>query len=114
MNEILHDTSPAAIAGAVEANTCAHYANFRHLPEAEISDRPDRLRYATGVPLGFFNGMVQKQIVAERIDSDIAETLAIFQRRQHPFWWWFMPSLRQVKLRKLVVRRQCTGIWTLL
>ena len=38
MNYILHDTSPAAIANAVEANTCAHYANFRHLPEAEISD----------------------------------------------------------------------------
>jgi GNAT superfamily N-acetyltransferase len=97
MNDILRDSSPAAIAAAAEANTRAHFAIFRHLPKAEMSDRPARLRFATGVPLGYFNGVIQKEIPAEEatkeMEREIDETLAFFRQRQLPFWWWFMPSV---------------------
>jgi hypothetical protein len=36
-----------------------------------MSDRPERLRIATGVPLGYFNGVIQKEIVAEEMPKSM-------------------------------------------
>jgi GNAT superfamily N-acetyltransferase len=96
VSDILEDTSPQAMARAVEASVVAFYAYFGRMPGAQLHDDADLTWYATGIPAPHFNAVLRTQLAprlsAAELDTRIAATLDHFTARGLPALWWQMPS----------------------
>jgi GNAT superfamily N-acetyltransferase len=95
VSAILTDISPAAMVEAIENNLHAACPPiFGAMPGAVLEDRPDMLRYATGLPHPLMNGVCRTRLTAENAAEKIRETIAFFRARNVPMMWWTGPQTR--------------------
>lgn len=100
LSEILKDFSTPALVTAIEANSFEFWPLLARLPQAQLYDGPDMMRYVTGVPHPLFNGVTRARLVPEDLDAKIDETLTYFKSRRLPMMWWTGPSTRPADLGK--------------
>jgi hypothetical protein len=98
MSEILQDLSTPALVRAIEANLFEAWAYFGHWPQAELYDGPDMMRFITGVPFPWCNGVFRAHLAPQETDSKIEATLTHFKVRNLPLIWWTGPSTRPADL----------------
>jgi GNAT superfamily N-acetyltransferase len=94
--EIVVDTSPNAMARAVEESLVAFYAHFGRMPGGQLSEDPELTWLLTGIPAPHFNSVLRTRFApelpaAER-DARIATTIERFRSRSLPMMWWVPPS----------------------
>jgi GNAT superfamily N-acetyltransferase len=98
MREILHDTSEAALADAVEASLCKAFASFGRWPQTEVHDGAEALRCITGLPHPLFNGVFRPRLAADNPGAQIEAALAPFKARGVPLYWWVGPGAQPADL----------------
>ncbi|MEO8287139.1 MAG: hypothetical protein ABI670_11980 [Chloroflexota bacterium] len=89
---VLTDLSAARFAEAIDANTFALFSSFGQLDGAEIDDSATMLRYYTGIPHPFFNGVARARLTPENAASAIDKTVQYFRERGKPIAWWIGPT----------------------
>ena len=105
MRDIENDVSPESMARANEANYVATMSMFACVYGGEVVDEPDMLWYATGVPIGFLNGVIRAHLAPEHVDDRIAWAIERGRARNLPFSWMIAPSARPSGLGDRLVRR---------
>ena len=94
--EIVVDTSPDAMARAVEGSLVAFYAHFGRMPGAELSEDDELTWFATDIPAPHFNAVLRTRFAPElpaaARDARIAATVDRFRTRGLPMMWWVTPS----------------------
>jgi ribosomal protein S18 acetylase RimI-like enzyme len=98
MSEILQDLSTPALVRAIEANLFETWAYSGRWPQAELYDGLDMMRFITGVPFPWCNGVFRAHLAPEETDAKIAATLTHFKARHLPLIWWTGPSTRPADL----------------
>lgn len=91
MTAILEDTSPPAMAPAIEANAAAQYALLARLLDAEMDDGPAALWYITGIDFSLFNGVMRARFAPDTADACTDALLARFAARAVPMVWHVGP-----------------------
>jgi len=81
MGAILTDLTPTTLTGAIEDNPFALFRAIGRLPGGEVDDSDELLRFSTGLPSAFFNGVART-----RVESVAADLLP------QPFFWWTGPQ----------------------
>lgn len=89
---VLTDLSDAALARAVEENEWELLRAVADLPDGEVRDAPDVLRYSSGVPVAFMNGIARARFEPADVDRRIEEALAPFRSRGLPATWTVGPA----------------------
>jgi len=94
MNGILQDLSAPALAAALENNLYALFDTMIAQLSADVDSRQELVRYSnTGILNPMFNSVMRVKTTPEAMDRVIQETIAYYQTRQTPFWfWWIGPS----------------------
>lgn len=93
MNRVLTDFSPSALAAAIEANFEEGYPLLvRQIPDVEIYEGPEMVRFLTGVPHSVLNGVLRARLSAAEADTRIVESRKRFESRGLPMTWWCGPS----------------------
>lgn len=87
MAAMLHDTSDAALAAAIDANQAAQFGLPAACMGGESHDDSDALWFATGSDYTLFNGVMRARLSAARAAERIAELLAPFRARGLPMTW---------------------------
>lgn len=94
MTEILTDLSSAALAAATKASLYAYFRALRHSTNAAVRENDHSLRWLTGIPLSWFNGLLSNQEPPGNATQMVEETLAYFQSQgASNFSWWLAPHL---------------------
>jgi GNAT superfamily N-acetyltransferase len=111
--DILEDTSPEALARAVEASVIAFYSHFGRMPGARLEEGPELAWVMTGVPAPHFNAVLRTRLApslsdAER-DARIATTLDGFRSRGLPMLWWVLPSAQPADLGDVLLAHGLTS-----
>ena len=91
MTAFLEDTSPPAMAPAIEANAAAQYALLARLLDAELDDGPAALWFITGIDFSLFNGVMRARFTPDEADACIDALLARFAARDVPMVWHVGP-----------------------
>lgn len=81
MDAILTDVTPATLTAAIEDNLFDLFRAMGRLPGGELEESEEMLRFATGLPSAFFNGVART-----RVDIVSADLLPV------PFFWWTGPQ----------------------
>lgn len=107
-------TSPLAeyreetLVPAIEANLVALLSYMGHHPSAEIEDRPEIMRFSTGLPSPAYNGAIRARVSEEAAPTLIADTKTFFWSRRVPALWWVGPSSTPANLASLLTARGFT------
>jgi ribosomal protein S18 acetylase RimI-like enzyme len=92
--EILHDTSPDAMARAAHASIMALNRILGRSPKTEVHREPGFFRWHTPGPLPFFNGVVVSSPPGAGVDSQARSTLAYFEAKGvSSITWWLDPGV---------------------
>jgi GNAT superfamily N-acetyltransferase len=92
VNQVLQDLSTPNLVTALETNMFALFRDYGRAPHRELYCGSELIRFTTGVPFPFFNGVLGAQIQPDRIDATIAETLNYYTAQQVPMFWWTGPA----------------------
>ena len=92
MDAIVKDYSPSLMSIAIEANVAARLQSFGRSSIGQFCDEGDLVRYATGIPMPLFNGVIAAKLAPDRADIRVQETLAWFSARRLPMIWCVGPS----------------------
>jgi GNAT superfamily N-acetyltransferase len=102
MNDVARDTSPEALAAAIEANTCDAFVRWGQALGAEYHDDGEVGWFVSGVPLQLWNGVVRARFTAGDVDAQIDTTLRHFAAHQVPMSWLVGPSTSPPGLGRLL------------
>lgn len=105
MSEILDDLSPAAVQGAMAANTVAYGAFLAGLSGGRFHDEPGLAWFETGAPLDLLNGVVRSDLRLGDAPEAIGRVLAHFAARRLPFQWRLGPTSAPADLGALLLAR---------
>lgn len=87
---ILTSASHAELAGAMSSNLYALFrAMARHLPGGELDEGDHLSRHLTFPTNPMFKGVWAARLEPEEVDGVIDETIAWFQARSAPFFFWW-------------------------
>ena len=81
MDAILTDLTPAALTAAIEDNLFDLFRAMGRLPGSDLEESEELIRFSTGLPSAFFNGVARTR--AESISPDLLPM---------PFFWWTGPQ----------------------
>lgn len=81
MDAILTDLSPAALTAAIEDNLFELFRAMGRLPGSDLDESDELIRFSTGLPSAFFNGVARTRV--ESISPDLLPTA---------FFWWTGPQ----------------------
>ncbi len=98
MNEMLQDTSPAALIAAIEDNQFSMIAACRKWPQAEVYNGDDIKWVMTCVPFPLFNSVFRARLAAPRVDSVIQSIVTCAEARHVPVLWWIGPQTQPTDL----------------
>jgi ribosomal protein S18 acetylase RimI-like enzyme len=90
------DASDQSMRAAVEGNLFAFWSVVSRSSLIAVEDRPDMLRYTTGVPFPLMNGILRARLDAD--DAAVSDALQPFRSRGLPMMWWTGPSTMPVDL----------------
>jgi GNAT superfamily N-acetyltransferase len=97
--EIQTDTSPAALARAVDENDIAYWLYRARRAGWEVRQEPGLLRFVSGLKHSAWqNGVLRTRLSPDQADARIAATVADFQSRGLSFTWYAGPSRTPVDL----------------
>ena len=108
MSGIMRDTSPEALAIAIEANTCDAFARWGQALGAEYHDDAEVQWFVSGVPLQLWNGVVRARFAVGDVDAKIDAALRHFAAHQVPMSWLIGPSTRPPDLGRLLEEHRLT------
>jgi ribosomal protein S18 acetylase RimI-like enzyme len=95
----LTEASLAELAAAVEGNLFDLFRAMARLPGAELREEARLCRHLSSPFSPMFKGVWQTRLGSDEVDSAIAETIAYFQSRQAPFFfWWIGPETQPANL----------------
>src|SRR5579871_850006 len=103
---IVRDDAPATLRAICEANLAAYILHCAGTPQGARHDEPALAWGCSGIGEPFLNSVVRTHFVdagdtsdtsdtsdaAAALDEAITATLAVFQQRALPCFWWIMPS----------------------
>jgi GNAT superfamily N-acetyltransferase len=116
VSDILEDTSPDALAHAVEASVVAFYSHFGRMPGARLEAGPELTWVMTGIPAPHFNAVLRTQLASSLADAErnahIAAMLDRFRSRGLPALWWVMPSTVPASLGDVLLAHGLTSAGT--
>ncbi|MEX2599866.1 MAG: GNAT family N-acetyltransferase [Dehalococcoidia bacterium] len=92
MTHIHMDTSPDAMADAIQADLRAAWASYAAGPGASLLDNERISRLYTGLPVPIYNAVTHFQFPENAAPGVIAETLAYFREANVPCSWWLGPQ----------------------
>ncbi len=98
MNEVLQDTSPAALIAAIEDNQFSMIPACRKWPQAEVYDGDDIKWDFTDIPFPAFNGVGRARLAPQQVDSMIQSIIARAEARHVPVLWWTGPQTQPADL----------------
>lgn len=81
MDGILTDVTPAALTAAIEDNLFDLFRAMGRLPGGDLDESDELIRFSTGLPSAFFNGVARTRV--ESISPDLLPM---------PFFWWTGPQ----------------------
>lgn len=90
-------SEPEAVA-ALENNLSDFWRLLGRSPLVELHEKPDCIRFFTGVPFALLNGVARVRFGEEDLDSRVDEALAGFRSRQLPMLWWMDSRTRPSRL----------------
>jgi GNAT superfamily N-acetyltransferase len=94
MPTILSDLSTASLAIAAQANLHAFFGYLGRAPGVELVDRPESLRWYTGLGHPWYNGLLSRTAPGTEAGQEITAAQAYFQARGVPaFTWWLAPDV---------------------
>jgi len=96
MTATASDASDQSMTAAVEDNLFAFWSVLSRSSLIAVEDRPDMLRYTTGVPFAVMNGIMRARLDAD--DAAVSDALQPFRSRGLPIMWWIGPSTTPVDL----------------
>ena len=96
MAAAITDVSDQSMRAAVEDNLFAFWSALSRSSLITVEDRPDMLRYTTGVPFPVMNGILRARLDAD--DAAVRDALEPFRSRSLPMMWWTGPSTTPVDL----------------
>jgi ribosomal protein S18 acetylase RimI-like enzyme len=88
MQSKLNDFSSPVLIPAIEESLREFWGNWGSAPQSELYDDPNMLRFFTGVPFAFCNGVIARQLPSDKI---IDETISYFRER-NATWEWMVGS----------------------
>lgn len=103
------DLSPDAIVRAIEDNLFALFRSFKAIPHALVEDRPEFLRFYTGLPSPLFNGVARARLAP---DTEIDDVVAPLRARGARFFWWTGPQTSPPDLSARLAARGIAPNWT--
>jgi GNAT superfamily N-acetyltransferase len=108
--EPLRHVSPASLSRANEANFEAAVAAWARAYGGEVSDEPDLLWCAVGVPAAGLNHAVRARLTPQTLDARIEWVKARAQTLQVPFYWEISPSTQPAGLGDHLLRHGLTDV----
>ena len=96
MTATITDVSDQSMRAAVEDNLFAFWSVVSRSPLIAVEDRPDMLRYTTGVSFPLMNGILRARLDAD--DAAVSDALQPFRSRGLPMIWWTGPSTMPLDL----------------
>jgi len=110
----IQDDSPSALLLRVnEENAAAYFSHLCRAAGVEIDDRPGRLRVATGIGHGVFNGVYVTRLSTAEADAYVEDTLAYFAANGLPWLWWVWPGAEPPDLAERLAARGLAARGTL-
>jgi ribosomal protein S18 acetylase RimI-like enzyme len=88
VNQILQDLSTPDLVAVLENNMLAFLSSYGLAPHRQLLSGSNLIRFSTGIPFAFFNGVSHAQLQSDQIDGTITETLNYFTAQQVPMFWW--------------------------
>lgn len=98
MNAFPHHCSPSLLAQAVESNLVDFWEVYGRAARGEFYADPRIIRFATGLPVPIFNGIVYAHLQDDNLDREITDALTPFMARRLPMIWWIGPSSEPTSL----------------
>ena len=89
MHQKINNFSPDVVIPAIEENLREYWGYYGRAPQSELVDGPEFLRFYTGVPFPFLNGVSSYQLSPDHVDAEIDESIAYFQKR-NAIWEWIV------------------------
>lgn len=97
--EFLGLIEPTSIIRAIEANLVEWYRLMaRLLPEAEVIEDPDMVRFLTRIPHPVFNAVLCARFAHGTTRGRIEHVLRSFRDRGIPGMWWLGPTTHPIDL----------------
>jgi GNAT superfamily N-acetyltransferase len=98
MIDQVHDLdSPESIA-AQEANMFAYWSTLAAGPQGELYNRPDQIRFSSGIASPFLNGVMNARLSPAQVDAAIEANRSYFAERAVPALWWVGPTTQPADL----------------
>ena len=96
MESLLTDLSSATLARATKANLYECFRWLRRSSKTEFCENPKMVRWYTGIPHPWLNGVICMQPASQGDEQLVEETLAYFRSRDlTTLTWWLWPGLQQ-------------------
>jgi GNAT superfamily N-acetyltransferase len=95
---IVQAIDPATIAEVIEANMNAQFLSFARLPGAVFHDGPRSVWVDAGLPVSYFNSVVQADLDPSEVDAEVGAVIEHFQGRGQSFMWHVGPATRPADL----------------
>lgn len=98
MEQKLKDFSSDVLISAIEESLWEFWGNWGSAPGCERNNDPNLLRFYTGIPFSFCNGVITKQLLPEEQDRIIEETVSYFRDRDAIWEWAVGPNTSTASL----------------
>lgn len=78
----------------IENNLFESWKYLSSVPDVELLDEPEILRFTSGVDYPLLNCVLRSHIPGWNMHNKVSETLDFFRGRNLPMLWWITPSAR--------------------
>jgi ribosomal protein S18 acetylase RimI-like enzyme len=102
MQPAFEDLSDATIAAAIEPNGFDFILPLGTLPQAEVYEDAQILRFITRLPSSTFNAILRAQFNLEEIEARVEEALSAFGSPRLPMTWWIGPATQTPRLGEIL------------
>lgn len=84
--------------GEIENNLFESWKYLSRVPDVELLDEPEILRFTSGVDFPLLNCVLRSNIPGGDKRNMVCETLDHFRKRNLPMLWWITPSTQPLNL----------------